>query len=93
MVSAQRYLIVVFVFLPLISNEVIPPGIHLLGIWIFPFIKIYQFYFWLCWVFVTVHGLSLAALSGGSALLWYTGFTTWWLLVWRSTGCVVRGLQ
>ena len=31
---------------------------------IFFFFLIYLFYFWLCWVFVSVRGLSLAAASG-----------------------------
>ena len=44
------------------------------------------FYFWLCWVFVTVRGRSLAAASGGYSLLWCAGFSLWWLLLLRSTG-------
>ena len=33
--------------------------------------RIYLFiYFWLCWVFVAVRGLSLVAVSGGYSSLW-----------------------
>ena len=44
------------------------------------------FYFWLRWVFVAAHGLSLGAASGGYSSLWYTGFSLQWLLLLRSTG-------
>ena len=43
-------------------------------------------YFWLRWVFVAVHGLSLVTVSGGYSLLWCAGFSLWWLLLLRSTG-------
>ena len=56
----------------------------------FPFFKnkfIYLFiYFWLCWVFVAVRGLSLVAASGGYSSLSCAGFSLWWLLLLRSTG-------
>ena len=42
-------------------------------------------YFWLCWVFVTVHGLSLVAVSRGYSSLQCAGFSLWWLLLLRST--------
>ena len=36
----------------------------------FFFIKfIYLFYFWLCWVFIAVHGFSLVVASGGYSLV------------------------
>lgn len=35
-------------------------------------------YFWLHWVFIAVHGLSLVAASRGSSLLRCTGFSFWW---------------
>ena len=35
-------------------------------------------YFWLLWVFIAVHGLSLAVVSGGYSSLLYTGFSLWW---------------
>ena len=30
---------------------------------------LFCFYFWLCWIFVSAHGLSLVAVSGGHALI------------------------
>ena len=66
---------------------------------IIEFLKINVFiylsiYFWLRWVFVAVHGLSLDAASGGYSLLRCTGFSLqWFLLLWstgsRRTGSVV----
>ena len=43
----------------------------------FLFLKfIYLFiYFWLCWVFVSVRGLSLVAASGGHSSSWCTGLS------------------
>ena len=56
-------------------------------------------HFWLRWVFVAAHGLSLVAASGGYSSLRCTGFSLWWLLLLRSTGSrrvgsvvVARGL-
>ena len=43
-------------------------------------------YFWLCWVFVAAHGLSLVVASGGYSLLPCAGFSLQWLLLLRSTG-------
>ena len=55
--------------------------------------------FWLHWVFVAVHGLSLVAASGGYSSLRCAGFSLRWLLLW-STGSrcsasvvVARGLS
>ena len=42
--------------------------------------------FWLCWVFVAAHGLSLVVVSWGYSSLWCTGFSLWWLLFLPSTG-------
>ena len=50
---------------------------------------IYFVYFWLRWVFVAAHGLSLVAASGGYSLLQCAGFSLQWLLLLRSTGSVV----
>ena len=44
-------------------------------------------HFWLCWVFVVVHGLSLVTASRGHPSLKYTSFLLQWLLLWWSTGC------
>ena len=43
-------------------------------------------YFWLHWVFVATHGLSLVAASGGYSSLRCAGFSLRWLLLLRSTG-------
>ena len=61
---------------------------YLLGIQ-FPFFNkfIYLFlFFWLCWVFIAVHRLSLVAASGGYSSLQCAGFSLRWLLLLRSTG-------
>ena len=44
------------------------------------------FYFWLCWVFVAVHRLSLDAVNGGYSSLWRAGFSLRWLLLLQSIG-------
>ena len=56
-------------------------------------------YFWLRWVFVAAHGLSLVAASGGYSSLLCAGFSLWWLLLLQSMGSrrvgsvvVARGL-
>ena len=41
--------------------------------------------FWLCWVLVAAHGLSLVAGEWG-LLLWCVGFSLWWLLLLWSVG-------
>ena len=43
-------------------------------------------YFWLHWVFVAVHGLSLVVVSGGYSSLRCAGFSLQWLFLLRSTG-------
>ena len=43
-------------------------------------------YFWLRWVFIAAHGLSLVAVSGGYSSLRCTGFSLQWLLLLWSTG-------
>ena len=59
------------------------------------FLKInYLFiYFWLCWVFVAVRGLSLVAVSGGYYSLWCAGFSLQWLLLLRSSSCRHAGFS
>ena len=51
----------------------------------FLFINLF-IYFWLCWVFVSVRGLSLVAASGGHSSLWCVGLSLSWPLLLRSTG-------
>ena len=43
-------------------------------------------YFWLCWVFVSVRGLSLVAASGGHSSSRCVGLSLSWPLLLRSTG-------
>ena len=51
------------------------------------FFKIYFYiYFWLCWVFVSVRGLSLVAASGGHSSLRCAGLSPSRPLLLRSTG-------
>ena len=52
---------------------------------LFYFILFY-FYFWLCWVFVSVQGLSPGAASGGHSSPRCTGLSLSWPLLLRSTG-------
>ena len=49
------------------------------------------FYFWLCWVFVSVWGLSLVAASGGHSSSWCVGLSLSWPLLLRSTGSRCAG--
>ena len=44
------------------------------------------FYFWLCWVFVAVHGLSLAVASRGYFLFVAQGFSLRWLWKEKAEG-------
>ena len=55
-----------------------PPG--------FIYLFIYLIYFWLCWVFVSVRGLSLVVASGGHSSSWCAGLSLSWPLLLRSTG-------
>ena len=43
-------------------------------------------YFWLCWVFISVRGLSLVVASGGHSSLQCAGLSLSRLLLLRSTG-------
>ena len=58
---------------------------------LFYFIFIYLFiYLWLCWVFISVWGLSLVAASGGHSSSWCTGLSlSWPLLLRRRAGSVI----
>ena len=66
-------------YLPLKRREVL---------FLFYFLKfIYLFiYFWLCWVFVSVQGLSLVVESGGHSSSWCAGLSLSRPLLLRSTG-------
>ena len=50
------------------------------------FIYLFIYYFWLCWVFVSVRGLSLVAASGGHSSLRCAGLSLSRPLLLRSTG-------
>ena len=61
---------------------------------IYFFLKIYLLiYFWLHWVFVAAHGLSLVVASGGYSSLRCAGFSLWWPLPLWSTGSRRAGLS
>ena len=47
---------------------------------------IYLFIFWLCWVLVSVRGLSLVVASGGHSSSWCAGLSLSWPLLLWSTG-------
>ena len=67
-----------------------------IALFLFFFINllIYIFiYFWLSWVFIAAHGLSLVVASGGYSLLRCAGFPLWWLLLLRSTGSRPAGFS
>ena len=49
-------------------------------------------YFITIFFFLALHGLSLAAASGGYSLLWCAGFSLWWLLLLQSMGSRCTGL-
>ena len=53
----------------------------------FKIIYLFSFiYLWLCWVFVSVRGLSLVAASGGHSSSRCAGLSLLWPLLLRSTG-------
>ena len=52
----------------------------------FNFIYLFIIYFWLCWVFVSVRGLSLVAASGGHSSSRCAGLSLSRPLLLRSTG-------
>ena len=59
---------------------------HSFRVYYMQIFKKYLFiYFWLCWVLVSVLGLSLVAVSGGHSSSWCAGLSLSWPLLW-STG-------
>ena len=67
-------------------------------IWDLPFFSLFFSFlfflcFWLRWVFIAAHGLSLVAASGGYSSLWCAGFLLLWPLLLRSTGSRCTGLS
>ena len=55
------------------------------------FIDLFIYYFCLCWVFVSVRGLSLVAASGGHSSSRCAGLSLSRPLLWRSTGSRCAG--
>ena len=60
-------------------------------IFFFFFFNFSFIYFWLCWVFVSVRGLSPVAASGGHSSSWCTGLSLSRPLPLRSTGSRCAG--
>ena len=60
-------------------------SVHILGFFFFNFIYLF-IYLWLCWIFVSVQGLSPVAASGGHSSLRYAGLSLLQPLLLRSTG-------
>ena len=54
----------------------------------FYFLILFFFNFWLCWVFIAAHGLSLVVVSRGYSWLWCLGFSLRWLLLLWCAGLV-----
>ena len=71
-----------------LSQCMTPRGcsVNLVNGFIYIFLINLFIYFWLHWVFVAEHGLSLVVVSGGYSSLWCAGFSLQWLLLLRSTG-------
>ena len=68
----------------LVSNA--PPSLLCLFFFFFLNLLIYLFYFWLCWVFVSVRGLSLVVASGGHSSSRCAGLSLSRPLLLQSTG-------
>ena len=62
----------------IIESKMLPTG-FLLNFFFSNLFNYLYIYFWLCWVFIAVHSLSLAAVSGVYSLV--AGFSLWCLLI------------
>ena len=64
------------------------PSVFALHLFFFvvAFLKFIFIYLWLCWVFVSVRGLSLVVASGGHSSSWCTGLSLLRPLLLQSTG-------
>ena len=90
--SLLRAATIVFEFIQ-INFIILADGIPL-TFFLFIFLKNYLFiYFWPHCVFIAACGLSLVAVSGGYSSLRCAGFSWWWLLLLRSTGCRSMGFS
>ena len=61
--------------------------------WSFFFLIFNFIYFWLRWVLIAVHGLSLVVASGGYSSLQCTGFSLQWLLLLQSVSSRLVGFS
>ena len=82
--SKNKICLMYFFFLKYVM--VIIPYQYLMHAYIFFFHKFIYFYFWLHWIFVAQHGLSLVVASGCYSSLRCSGFSLRWLLLLQSTG-------
>ena len=62
-----------------------------IGVFFFKFFIYLFIYLWLCWVFVSVRGLSLVAASGGHSSSRCVGLSLSWPLLLQSTGSRCAG--
>ena len=76
--QAIGFVVVVFIYIIFYIYYVVT--------FIYLFILNLFIYFWLCWVFVSVRGLSLVAASGGHSSLRCAGLSLSWPLLLRSRG-------
>ena len=90
---------------PMLTNSLF--ACHFASLWIlFCFLKMFFYftcnyfslfilfiYFWLHWVSVAAHELSLVAASGVYSLLQCAGFSLWWLLLLQSMGSRCAGFS
>ena len=68
------------------------PFLHLIWVY-FTLLFLINLFIFGCVGSSLLHGLSLVAVSGGYSLLRCAGFSLQWLLLLRSMGCRVCGLQ
>ena len=57
------------------------------------FFFFFALFFWLHWVFVAMHGLSLVAASGSYSSLWCSGFSLQGLLLVQNRGSMCIGFS
>ena len=69
------------------ANRILDQGVgrFLSSLFFFFFVNL-LIYFWLHWVFVAAHGLSLVGVSEGYSSLRCMSFSLRWLLMLQSTG-------
>ena len=88
-INLKFFLVVICVSLIMMNN--ISSFFFYNTVWFF-FNFIYLFiYLWLCWVFVSVRGLSLVTASGGHSSSRCAGLSLSWPLLLRSTGSKCAG--